>query len=375
MITKKLGFGAMRLPLLDENNPETIDQKQLEQMIDYYMQHGYNYFDTAYPYHNGQSEKALKKALVERYPRESYILANKMPLFFLTEEKQLEQYFQEQLKRCGVEYFDYYLLHNVSQWTKNAFENIPSFQFLKQKKQEGKIKHIAISYHDNSTMLDEILTQHPEIEMVQLQINYLDWNNTTIESQKCYQTAKKHKTPIVIMEPIKGGLLTQIPPQAQKELQKHHPQLSPAAWALRFTTSLDNVITVLSGMSNIQQLKENINTIETTTKLNTEEYQTLEKVVKIINQNPTIPCTACNYCLDTCPNQILIPKYFELYNAEKQGESQGFSTHQVYYRTYALKNGKASDCNQCEECEKQCPQHIPIREHLKEIYEIFEKTM
>ncbi|MBR0472460.1 MAG: aldo/keto reductase [Methanosphaera sp.] len=369
---KKLGFGLMRLPQTDDN-PENIDQEQLNQMVDIYMENGYNYFDTAYPYHNGLSETALKKAVVDRYPRESFKIADKLPIFFIHEEKDMQPYFEEQLERCGVEYFDYYMLHNVCSWNEYAFTKVDSFGFLKQKKKEGLVKQIGISLHDEPKYLEKILEQHPEIDFVQLQINYLDWEDKAIQAKKCYEIARKYNKPIIVMEPIRGGGLAKIPEEAEKLMKEYNPETKPSSWALRFCAGLQDVVMVLCGMNNIEQMKENIESMNDYQPINKEEQEILEKVADIIHSAIEIPCTSCNYCLETCPQNIYISKYFELYNAEKQTKWQGFSQQVNLYLTYIEKNyGRARDCVECDVCIHQCPQRLDIPGYMKKVSEEFD---
>lgn len=374
MNVSKLGFGLMRLPLLNEEDQESVDVKTLEKMVDSYMDAGFNYFDTAYPYHFGKSEISIKETLVNRYPREDFFLADKMPLFFLEKEEQLEEFFNEQLERCGVDYFDYYLLHNVSTWTKNAFENIDSFKFIEDKKAEGKIKHIGFSFHDNAELLEEVLTKHPEVEFVQLQINFLDWNNESIQAKECYEVARKHNVDIIVMEPLKGGTLVNMPEDAKNLLNDYDSTKSIASWGIRYAASLEGVLNVLVGMSNFEQTEENIKIMKDFKVLTDEEHAILDKTVKIINDSIAIPCTKCNYCLKECPMNVPIPTFFELYNDEEKMGHEGFSAQQVYYNTYSLndKYGSASDCTGCEECVKNCPQHLDIPKHLEDIAQLFE---
>ena len=255
---KKLGFGLMRLPLLDKNNKSSINQEQFNKMVDYFMENGFNYFDTAYTYFDGNSEIAFKKAVVERYPRESFLIADKLPIFDLKSTQHMYEIFDKQLERCGVDYFDYYMLHNISTKHEEKYTKIDSFKFIKDKKKEGKIKHIGISCHDSPEFLENILKNHPEIEFVQLQINYIDWTNNTIQSMKCYEVACKYKKSIIVMEPLKGGALVDIPNKSRKLFQ----DMSPVEGAFRFILSLDNIMIILSGMNKFEQIKENTKIID-----------------------------------------------------------------------------------------------------------------
>lgn len=373
---KKLGFGLMRLPLNSED-PTDINQEELNQMVDIFMERGYTYFDTGFHYHMGESEKAIKKALVERYPRESFILADKIPVYTITKEEELEPTFNEQLDRCGVEYFDYYLLHNICKYSEKGWVDVDSFSFVNKKKEEGKIKHVGLSFHDNPEMLDEILTEHPEIEFVQLQINYFDWEDDNVQSKKCYEVAKKHEKPVIVMEPIKGGTLVNLSDKADRLMKDYNPKASIASWAIRFCASLDNVMMVLSGMSTIEQVIDNTSYMNDFKRINDEEKIIIDKVTEILKKQITIDCTKCNYCLEYCPKQINIPKLFDLYNIEVFTKPKGFSAQGQYYRTYAKREnvGIASDCIECGACEQKCPQHLCISEYMKDVAEKFEIPM
>lgn len=370
-IMMKYGFGAMRLPLKDETDQQSIDEKEFEKMVETYMESGYNYFDTAFPYHDGKSEEMLKKYLVKKYPRESYILADKMPSFSLENEEDLDKFFQIELERCGVGYFDYYMLHNVSTWTLDAVRKTKAYDHLVNLKKEGKAKHIGISTHDNAEILEEVLKEMPEIEFVQIQINYLDWENDSIQSKECYEVARKYGKDVIIMEPLKGGTLVDLPEEIAEKLKKANPDISIPGWALAFCCDLDGVISVLSGASNLEQLEDNLNTMKHIKPLSDEEKELLSEAVATINESIAIPCTSCNYCINECPQGIPIPTFFELYNIEKRLPSHGWSVQQGYYRTYAMKTAEATDCTACGACVEKCPQHLDIPGYMEDLVEQF----
>lgn len=360
----------MRLPITEEGNPKSIDQTLVNKMVDYFLEKGFTYFDTAFPYHKGMSEVAAKKALVERYPRDSFVLADKMPTFLVTCSDDYQTLFDKQLQRCGVSYFDYYLLHTLGE--KNYANTLQhgGFDFMKKLKAEGKAKHIGFSFHDKAELLDEILTQHPEMEFVQLQINYVDLDDAMIQSRKCHAVAVKHQKPIIVMEPVKGGALDKVPEAADQLLKRCHPDWSPASWAIRFAASLDNVFMVLSGMGSFEQMVDNTGYMQNFEPLNAAEIQILEQVAEIIKNNIAIPCTACQYCVDGCPSNIPIPKYFALFNNQHQFGL--VPSYRTYYMNMIQTYGKAADCIGCGQCEQHCPQHIEIIEQLKEVSRIFD---
>ena len=370
---KKLGFGFMRLPLKDSNDSKSIDFEQVNYMVDAFLEKGFTYFDTAYMYHDYISEETLGEVLVKRHPRESYTVATKMPTMFLKVKEDLERIFAEQQTRTGLEYFDYYMLHNLNMDHYKIAEKLDAFSFIIQKKKEGKVREIGFSFHDKADLLEEILTAHPEVDFVQLQINYLDWNNDSIQSGKCYETAVKHGKKVIVMEPVKGGTLADLPEEAGKVLKKLHPDWSEASWAIRYAASLKNVMVVLSGMSNQQQLLDNTTYMKDVNPLTESEMEAVTQVVKIMKSQSVIPCTACQYCVEGCPVNIPIPKYFELYNVEKQSKVIGFSVHSVYYEDLTKTHGKASECIKCGKCESSCPQHLTIRKYLEMVSETFDR--
>lgn len=360
---KKFGFGAMRLPLLDPDNKTSIDIEQLKKMVDAYLDAGFTYFDTAFPYHDQMSECAMKEALADRYDRSRYIFADKMPTILVQSADEYPMYFNRQLEKTGVGYFDYYLMHNMGKDRYAKTQKFGGFEFAMKMKEAGKIKKFGFSFHDDADTLDEILTTHPEVDFVQLQINYLDWNNKIVQSRKCYETATAHNKPVIVMEPVKGGTLASIPAEAEALLRAYNPDASPASYALRFAASLDNVFMVLSGMSTLEQVLENTAVMSDMKPLCKEEYALLEQVVEIILKKTEIPCTACGYCMEVCPKSIAIPPLFALYNNYKTTGS--FS--EMYFNRIIYDRAKPSECLGCRRCEQNCPQHIPVTDYLKKI--------
>ena len=370
----KLGMGLMILPLMDENDQTSIDYEEVNKMVDAYMDAGFDYFDTAFVYHEGVGEAAFRKCVVERYPRESFKIATKLPLFVITEESQLEPIFAQQLENCGVDYIDYYMLHNVSGFTENAWKNVDLYSFIQKKKEEGYIKHIGISTHGNAEFLEEILFEHPELEFVLLQINYLDWEDEGIESRKCLEVARKYNKQVMIMEPYKGGFLADVPEEAEKIMKEYNPDRSVVSWAMRFVANIEDVEVVLTGASNLEQLESNIREFNDADPLNDEEMEIISQVSEIINSNITVDCTKCRYCVDTCPEDIDIAKIFDLYNKHKLLEMDEWTPFGNAYLNYSKLDGVgiASDCIECENCIEECPQQINIPEVLKDVAKTFE---
>ena len=368
---KKLGFGLMRLPLVNPDDQMSIDMEKFKQMADEFIARGFTYFDTAYPYHGGASETAMREAVVKRYPREAFTVTSKLPVWAINEEADLERVFNEQLEKCGVEYFDYYWLHALNHERVEVMERLGGWDFLVRKKAEGRIRHIGFSFHDDSQLLARILDNHPEVEYVQLQINYLDWESPAIESRTCYELCVKHGKPVIVMEPVKGGSLARVPAAIDSLFKDYNPDASPASWAIRFCASLPNVMMVLSGMSNMEQLLDNTTYMQDFQPLNDDEQAIIARATQVIRDSITVPCTACHYCTDGCPQQIAIPEYFNLYNTLRQFPDQQ-SNCKLYYGLLAKNHGKASDCIECGQCEAQCPQHIDIIENLKLVAQSYE---
>ena len=361
---KKLGFGLMRLPQKDGK----IDIEQTKTMVDKFLEAGFTYFDTAWAY--AGSEDAIRQALVERYPREKFQLATKNAAWIncKTKEEAISQ-FETSLKQTGAGYFDFYLLHNLGEGRTKVFDDFDMWNWILEMKKHGKIKHAGFSFHSTPEELDEILTKHPEMEFVQLQINYADWENPAIQSKACYEVARKHGKPVIIMEPVKGGMLANPPEKVKEVFKQANPNASVASWAIKFAANLDGVITVLSGMSNIEQMEDNLSYMKDFNGLSDSEEETIKKAQEILKTIPIIPCTTCNYCAKVCPMKIGISgsftsmNYLTLYNnmaSAKQQEAWLVGKH-------GLKS--ASECIKCGRCEQVCPQHIQIRSELERVAE------
>ena len=370
---KKLGFGLMRLPMLEKDGKSEIDIEQMKEMVDSFIEHGFTYFDTAWMYCIFASERAVKEALISRHKRDTFTLATKLHAGFVQCEEDRDRIFGEQREKTGADFFDYYLLHAIGRESYEKYEKFHCFEWLSEKKKQGLVKHIGFSFHDTADLLDRILTEHPEAEFVQLQINYLDWESEGVQSRKCYEVARKHGKPVIVMEPVKGGTLAKLPPQAEKLMKEENPDLSIPSWAIRFAAGLPGVMTVLSGMSNPEQLSDNLSYMEDFKPLSDTESAIIDKVVTIINSGNSIPCTACSYCTDGCPVKIPIPQYFSLYNADIIENKEGWTAQMEYYDNLTKTSGKASECIECGQCEGMCPQKLNIRSYLKQVAERFEK--
>lgn len=369
---KKLGFGLMRLPRLDPADASRIDHDIVCRMADRFLAEGFTYFDTAAPYHNGSSETAFRECVVKRYPRDAYTITDKLSFFMVDKAEELEGFFAGQLERCGVEYFDYYLLHAMDKEYLDLAERIGAFDFVARKKAEGKIRHVGFSFHSSAEVLEEILARHPEMEYVQLQLNYLDWEDPDVQSRKCYEVCVRHGKPVVVMEPVKGGLLSSLPEEAEALLKGEDPEMSAASWAIRFAASLDGVFMVLSGMSDEAQMEDNLSYMKDFRPFSLGEKETVEKAAAIIRSKERIACTACRYCVDGCPQKIAIPEYFKLMNRiSKFGDTQLPAVRQSYAQQTKT-SGKASDCVRCGQCEAHCPQHLPITQYLEDVAKTLE---
>ena len=360
----KLGFGFLRLP----KKGEELDWQNIDAMTDTFLQGGRNFFDTCYTYLNGMSEIAIRKCVVERYPRSSFQLCDKLPGYLCKSYADCQKYFDEEISRCGVEWFDILMLHWLNDDNYAIAEKYDEFRFLREKKAEGKARRIGFSYHGDAALLDQILTAHPEVDVVLIQLNYLDWESEGIQSRKCYETCLRHGKSVMVMEPVKGGTLANLPEEAEAKLRDAHPDWTPADWALRFVQSLPGVEVCLSGMGATEQVQANIRPFS---PLKPEEVVLLAEVAEIIRGNTAIGCTGCGYCVAHCPKQIPIPQYIKLYNEITRYPGDDWKIIPTYNQM-ALSASKASDCIGCHSCEKHCPQKLTIAQHMKTIAKVFE---
>ncbi|MCR5674425.1 MAG: aldo/keto reductase [Lachnospiraceae bacterium] len=363
----KLGFGLMRLPEKDGQ----IDIEQVSRMTDAYLAAGLNYFDTAYVYHGGRSEVAAREAIVKRHPRDSFTLATKMPIWEVRQNSDLDRLFEVQLERAGVDFYDFYLLHAIAEDKYDQYEKYDAFSWGLKKKEEGSIRHFGFSFHGTPGLLEQILDKHPEVEFVQIQLNYLDWTNPGVSSQKLYEILSERNIPIIVMEPVKGGTLAAPAPAVMEKFRSMRPDATAASWALRFVGSLPGVATILSGMSNEEQMRDNLKTFTGFEPLSDEERKLINEVTQDILSVPQIGCTACRYCCDGCPQSINIPEIFRMVNSLRR--EPGDARILQGYRELITQSGKAGDCIGCGQCEGVCPQHLPIIELMREASELLDK--
>ena len=356
-VKKNFGFGCMRFPMIGDK----VDIATTTKMVDTFLARGFNYFDTAHGYISGQSETALRECLTSRYPRDQYILTNKLSGNFFEKREDIRPLFEDQLETCGVAYFDFYLMHALSREGHKKYQETGAYDVAQELKAEGKVKHVGMSFHDSAEVLDQILTDRPELEVVQLQFNYVDYEDPHVESRKCYEVCVKHNKPVIVMEPVKGGSLVNLPEQAKALLTTG----SPASYSIRFAAGFDNIMMVLSGMSDMAQMEDNLSFMEDFKRLNAEELEAIDKVRVMFQAEHRIPCTGCRYCVDGCPMSIQIPDLFTCLNDKhrKQGEPE---------KDYAAFTAKATDCVGCGQWEDICPQHLHIRELLVAVGKAFE---
>lgn len=361
---KKLGFGLMRLP----KEEDVIDVEQVKEMVDLFLEAGFTYFDTAWAY--AGSEDAIRQALVERYPRERYQLATKNAAWIncKTREEACAQ-FDDSLARTGAGFFDFYLLHNLGEGRTHYFDDFDMWSWVQEKKAAGQVRHIGFSFHSTPEELEQILQAHPEMEFVQLQINYGDWENPAVQSRRCYEVARKYNKPVIIMEPVKGGMLATPPAEVEKVLKTAEPESSAASWAVRFAADLEGVITVLSGMSNTAQMKDNLSYMKSFQGLTESQRETIKQAQEELKKVPLIPCTTCNYCAKVCPMDIGISGSFTAMNYLTLYRDLEAAKSQEEWLVGGHGKKHAEECIKCGKCEEACPQHIAIRETLKEVKE------
>ena len=367
---KKLGFGLMRLPKKGEGDNAPIDIEQTKAMVDRFLEEGFTYFDTAWAYPG--SEDAIRQALVERYPRERFQIATKNAAWIRCEKREdaIGQ-FETSLKQSRAGYFDFYLLHNLGETRTHFFEDFDLWSYFQEKKKEGLIKHLGFSFHSTPEELEAILSAHPEAEFVQLQINYGDWENPAIQSRGCYEVARKHGKPVIIMEPVKGGMLATPPENVVKVLKDAEPESSPASWAIRFAADLEGVITVLSGMSNMEQMEDNLSAMKGFTHLTDAQRKTLARAREELEKIPLIPCTTCNYCAKVCPKNIGISGSFAALNMLTLYDNMELAAGRENWLVTMQGKARAGECVKCGRCEQACPQHIKIRDELEKVAATF----
>ena len=365
-VKKNFGFGCMRLPM----NGDQVDIAETTRMVDEFLAQGFNYFDTAHGYIGGKSELALKECLTSRYPREAYSLTDKLTDSYFKTEADIRPFFESQLEACGVDYFDFYLMHAQNADNFKKFKACRAYETAFALKAEGKIHHVGLSFHDRAEVLDQILTEYPQVEVVQIQFNYLDYDDIAVQSRKCYEVCRKHGKPVLVMEPVKGGSLVNLPEEAKKVLDDLHGG-SPASYAIRFAAGFPGMMMVLSGMSNLEQMKDNLSYMRDFKPLNETELAAVNKVQEIFHKMNMIPCTACRYCVEGCPKQISIPDLFAIMNTKQLHHD--WNADYYYEEVHTAPGRRASDCLKCGKCEKICPQHLPIRKLLEEVAKEFDK--
>ena len=364
----KLGFGLMRLP---KNADGTIDIPQVSEMVDLFLEAGGTYFDTAYVYDNGDSELAARAALVERYPRERYTLATKLCAWTQCHDEQsAKQQFYTSLERTGAGYFDFYLLHALQRGNYKKYDEYHIWEFVRELKEKGLVRHYGFSFHADPALLEELLNDHPDVDFVQLQINYADWENPGVAARRNYEICRAHGKAVTVMEPVKGGILADPIPAVKAVLDAADPDASYASWAIRYCAGLEGIVSVLSGMSSVEQMRDNLSYMRAFRPLSPEERETVEKARRALDEDRSIPCTACHYCTDGCPMNIPIPEIFTVHNRKKG--SPEFRTLREYTIVTAGK-GRAGECVQCGQCENACPQQLPIIELLRDCAKAFEK--
>lgn len=365
-IKKNFGFGCMRLPMKDGE----VDTEETSRMVDTFLENGFNYFDTAHGYLDGKSELALKDCLTGRYPRDRYLLTNKLTNSFFQKQEDIRPFLESQLEACGVAYFDFYLMHAQNAEVFKYFKECRAYETAFEMKAEGKIRHVGLSFHDRPEVLEQILTEYPQIEIVQIQFNYVDYDNPTVQSRACYEVCRKFGKPVIVMEPVKGGNLVNLPEKAAEILRELHGG-SLASYAIRFAAGFPGIMMVLSGMSNLAQMQDNISFMKEFKPLNETELAAVERVQEIFKSMNLIPCTACHYCTEGCPQHIAIPDLFATMNSKKKLYKDWNADY--YYGIHTGPGRRASDCLKCGKCEKACPQHLPIRQLLEGVAKGFEK--
>ncbi len=366
-IKKNFGFGCMRLPMLGDK----VDKAQMCQMVDAFLDSGFNYFDTAHGYVGGQSETALRDCLTSRYPRDRYVLTDKLTLAFFKKQEDIRPVFESQLEACGVDYFDFYLMHAQGAENFAYFKKCRAYETALELQAEGKFRHFGISFHDTPEVLEQILTEYPQIEVVQIQFNYMDYEDPAVQSRKVYEVCRKFGKPVIVMEPVKGGSLANLPEDAKAYLDDLHGG-SPASYAIRFAAGFEGMMMVLSGMSSLEQMQDNLSFMRDFRPLNAEELRAVENVCSAVRAKHLIPCTACRYCTDGCPKHISIPDLFAVMNTKQLYHD--WNADYYYNVVYTAQGGKASDCVRCGQCEKACPQHLPIRKLLQDVAQEFEQS-